>query len=147
MQVLLLSFLTPRSPDRPRGSVAQPAATTGLPAPSGYYAPPQAEDRENYARYRDNPVMAAQEQPVSTFGVDVDTGSYTNVRRLLNEGQLPPADDVRAEAFINYFDYGYAAPDSQDRPVSIATDPSAAPEQPARRALETGLQSHRVGTH
>src|SRR3546814_2993747 len=102
MQVLLLSFLTPRSPDRPQAYVAQPAATTVLPAPSGYYAPPQAEDRENYARYRDNPVMAAQEQPVSTFGVDVDTGSYTNVRRLLNERSEEHTSEIQSLMRISY---------------------------------------------
>ncbi|WP_262357819.1 von Willebrand factor type A domain-containing protein, partial [Bordetella pertussis] len=73
-----------------------------MPAPM----PVIQEDRENYAGYQDNPVQLAQEQPVSTFGLDVDTGSYSNVRRLLNDGRLPPADAVRAEAFINYFDYG-----------------------------------------
>jgi len=128
----------------PQAYSAQPAAVSLLPAPSGYYAPPQAEERENYARYRDNPVVAAQEQPVSTFGVDVDTGSYTNVRRLLNEGRLPPPDAVRAEEFINYFDYGYAATDSRQQPFSIITEVSAAPWNPQRQLLKIGIQGYRV---
>jgi len=128
----------------PQSYMARPASASILPAPSGGHVPPQAEDRDNYARYRDNPVLAAQEQPVSTFGVDVDTGSYTNVRRLLNEGRLPPADAVRAEEFINYFDYGYAAPDSRKQPFSIVTELSAAPWNPARQLLKIGIQGYRV---
>uniref|UniRef100_UPI0033419D79 vWA domain-containing protein n=1 Tax=Castellaniella defragrans TaxID=75697 RepID=UPI0033419D79 len=105
---------------------------------------PQIENRENYAHYSDNPVMAAHEQPVSTFSVDVDTGSYTNVRRLLNEGRLPPADAVRAEEFINYFDYEYAAPTSREKPFHITTELAAAPWNPARQLLKIGIQGYRV---
>jgi len=128
----------------PQAYLARPAAAPRLEAAAGYYPPPVAEDREQYARYRDNPVIAAQEQPVSTFGVDVDTGSYTNVRRLLNEGRLPPADAVRAEEFINYFDYGYAAPRTPDQPFSIATELAAAPWNPQRQLLKIGIQGYRV---
>ncbi|HYG43426.1 MAG TPA: VWA domain-containing protein [Bordetella sp.] len=128
----------------PQSYVAQRASAPLLHEPAGYYPPPRMEDRENYARYRDNPVLAAQEQPVSTFGVDVDTGSYTNVRRLLNEGRLPPANAVRAEEFINYFDYGYALPDSRDQPFSIATELAAAPWNPNRQLLKIGIQGYQV---
>jgi hypothetical protein len=51
---------------------------------------------------------------VSTFSIDVDSGSYANVRRMLVAGSLPPSDAVRAEEMINYFDYGYAPPASGD---------------------------------
>src|SRR5690606_19232477 len=145
---------------------AAPAPQTTLAAPAHPYAPrahgepapidrlrrtsvadmalPPAVDRENYQRYRDNPVVAAREQPVSTFGVDVDTGSYTNVRRILNEGRLPPAHAVRAEEFINYFDYGYAAPDSLQRPFRIHTELAAAPWNPQRQLLQIGIQGYEV---
>ncbi|MCD0506214.1 VWA domain-containing protein, partial [Bordetella petrii] len=113
-------------------------------APAGYYPPPRLEDRENYAAYRDNAVIAAQEQAVSTFGVDVDTGSYTNVRRLLNEGRLPPADAVRAEEFINYFDYDYPAPQAPDQPFRITTELAAAPWNTHRQLLKIGIQGYRV---
>ncbi|MBV7486772.1 VWA domain-containing protein [Bordetella sp. BOR01] len=128
----------------PQAYVAQRASTPRLQAPAGYYPAPQIEDRENYARYRDNPVVAAQEQSVSTFGVDVDTGSYTNVRRLLNEGRLPPADAVRAEEFINYFDYDYATPASRAQPFSIATEIAAAPWNSKRQLLKIGIQGYQV---
>lgn len=126
-----------------RTYMAQPAnAEAGMIAPPFY--PQQADDREQYARYQDNPIVAAQEQPVSTFGVDVDTGAYTNVRRLLNSGQLPPAAAVRAEEFINYFDYGYTAPKNQDTPFSIFTEVAAAPWNPKRQLLKIGIQGYRV---
>ena len=111
-------------------------------APSPHIYP--NSDQENYARYQDNPVIAAQEQPVSTFSVDVDTGSYTNVRRLLNLGQLPPAAAVRAEEFINYFDYHYAAPTNKNRPFTIATEVAAAPWNPDRQLLKIGIQGYQV---
>src|SRR5687767_10689190 len=68
------------------------------------------EERENYAKLEANPVHRAVEDPVSTFSIDVDTGSYSNVRRLLNGGRLPPQDAVRVEELVNYFSYDYAAP-------------------------------------
>ncbi|QET72524.1 YfbK domain-containing protein [Bordetella bronchiseptica] len=111
-----------------------------MPAPM----PVIQEDRENYAGYQDNPVQLAQEQPVSTFGLDVDTGSYSNVRRLLNDGRLPPADAVRAEAFINYFDYGYPAPATPAVPFSLTTEIAPAPWNPQRQLLLVGIQGYRV---
>ena len=64
---------------------------------------PAPTDRENYASVAPNPSHRAAEQPVSTFSIDVDTGSYSNMRRFLNEGRLPPTDAVRVEELINYF--------------------------------------------
>ena len=60
-------------------------------------APDRPVDRENYANFDDNPVKRVTEHPVSTFSIDVDTGSYSNVRRMLREGRLPPEDAVRVE--------------------------------------------------
>lgn len=71
--------------------------------PAGY----RDANREQYQKLADNPVHAVVETPVSTFSIDVDTGSYANVRRLLNGGQLPPPDAVRLEELVNYFPYAY----------------------------------------
>lgn len=80
----------------------------------------QAYDRaENTERYPDatpNPVKITSREPVSTFSVDIDTASYANVRRFLNDGALPPADAVRVEEMINYFDYNYALPTDRSQP-------------------------------
>ena len=64
-------------------------------------------------------MVRAADNPVSTFSIDVDTGSYTNVRSLLAQGSRPPADAVRAEEMINYFDYGYPAPTGRDTPFRV----------------------------
>ena len=77
-------------------------------------APPPAvqANTERYPDARPNPVHRVADQPVSTFSIDVDTASYSNTRRFINEGRTPPADAVRVEELVNYFDYGYARPRS-----------------------------------
>lgn len=99
---------------------------------------------ENYTHRNTNPVQLVSEQPVSTFSIDVDTGSYTNVRRMLNQGLLPPADAVRAEEFINYFDYGYTPPTDRAQPFSVTTELAPAPWNAKRQLLLIGIQGYRV---
>ncbi|WP_246031182.1 vWA domain-containing protein [Rhodanobacter lindaniclasticus] len=99
---------------------------------------------ENYTHRDTNPVQLVSEQPVSTFSIDVDTGAYTNVRHMLNAGRLPPADAVRAEEFINYFDYGYTPPADRAQPFSVATELAPAPWNAQRQLLLVGIQGYRV---
>jgi Ca-activated chloride channel family protein len=99
---------------------------------------------ENYTHRDTNPIQLVSEQPVSTFSIDVDTGSYTNVRRMLNQGQLPPADAVRAEEFINYFDYNYTPPADREQPFSVTTELAPAPWNAQRQLLLVGIQGYRV---
>src|SRR5262249_9491637 len=75
-------------------------------------APPgqEAANTEAYDHIADNPFRVVARAPLSTFSIDVDTASYTNVRRFLNDRQLPPKDAVRVEEFINYFAYDYPQP-------------------------------------
>jgi Ca-activated chloride channel family protein len=101
-------------------------------------------DTENYTHRDTNPIQRVSEQPVSTFSIDVDTGSYTNVRRILNQGQLPPADAVRAEEFINYFDYGYTPPANREQPFSVTTELAPAPWNAQCQLLLVGIQGYRV---
>jgi Ca-activated chloride channel family protein len=101
-------------------------------------------DTENYTHRDTNPVQRASEHPVSTFSIDVDTGAYTNVRRMLNAGRLPPADAVRAEEFINYFDYHYAPPADRAQPFSVTTELAPAPWNAQRQLLLVGIQGYRV---
>src|SRR5689334_2811427 len=77
---------------------------------------------EHYESLPDNPVVRTTDNPVSTFSIDVDTGSYTNVRAMLAQNQRPPADAVRAEEMINYFDYGYPAPATRETPFRVSTE-------------------------
>ena len=121
-------------------SPAAPFAVASAPA----WSSQTPDNRERYAEIDDNPVHATAQQPVSTFSIDVDTGSYANVRRMLESGALPPADAVRAEEFINYFDYGYAPPRSTDTPFSITTELAPVPWNAQRTLMLVGLKGYTV---
>jgi len=115
------------------------------PAPMVAFAAGQPEvNTEHYATVEDNPVHRVADDPVSTFSIDVDTGSYSNVRRMLLAGTRPPRDAVRAEEMLNYFDYGYVAPVARTQPFSITTERATAPWNPRRQLLQVGLQGYRV---
>ena len=99
---------------------------------------------EHYAEHVDNPTQRVAENPVSTFSIDVDTGSYSNVRRMLADNQRPPADAVRAEEMINYFDYGYPAPTSRAVPFLVNTEIAPAPWNAKHELLQIGIQGYTV---
>ncbi|MDX1431739.1 MAG: VWA domain-containing protein [Gammaproteobacteria bacterium] len=121
------------------------AAPAGMPAaPDALRTPAEALDRERYGHYEDNPVKLALEHPVSTFSIDVDTGAYANVRRLLNAGRLPPRDAVRIEEMINYFGYAYASPARRETPFSVSTALAPAPWHADRHLLRIGIQGYRL---
>lgn len=122
--------------------MAMPSAAYLIaPAPPPVYLPP-AEDRENYQAPEQSAVRTVAEQPVSTFSIDVDTGSYSNARRILGEGRLPPEDAVRVEEFINYFDYGYAPPRSLDTPFAVHTELAPTPWNAKTKLLRIGLKGY-----
>nr|WP_225748594.1 VWA domain-containing protein [Eikenella sp. Marseille-P7795] len=99
------------------------------------------QNTERYAHHEPNPVHAVAEQPVSTFSIDVDTGSYANVRRFLSQNhRLPPADAVRIEEIINYFDYGYAAP-ADGKPFAVHTETVDSPFRSGAKILRIGIQA------
>jgi len=124
-------------------------AATGSPyaigiAPDVQRWPAEPLSRENYAHLDENPVHLAGENPVSTFSVDVDTASYTNLRRWLNQGSLPPQDAVRVEEMLNYFDYGYAPPADRKQPFRYTTALSSAPWNPDALLLRIGIKGYEV---
>ncbi len=125
-----------------------PPAALRMVAPSGVmpFPPPAAPpaNTENYADLDDNPVHRTSTQPVSTFSVDVDTGSYSNVRRMLLDGVRPPADAVRAEEFINYFDYGHPAPADRAVPFRVSTELAPAPWNAKRQLLMIGIKGYDI---
>ncbi|SDX28130.1 vWA domain-containing protein [Lysobacter enzymogenes] len=123
-------------------SVGYGYAAPAPPPPPPYYSQPA--NTEKYAEREDNPVQRASEQPLSTFSIDVDTGSYANVRRMLNDGIRPPADAVRAEEFINYFDYGHPAPASRAVPFKVSTELAPAPWNAQRQLLMIGIKGFDV---
>jgi len=100
----------------------------------------QAEPREHYQNLPDNPIRSVAETPVSTFSVDVDTGSYANVRRFLNQGSLPPEGAVRLEEMVNYFPYDYALP-TDGSPFGVTTEVAPSPWNPHTRLLRIGIKA------
>ena len=102
---------------------------------------------DTYAHVQENAFFAVKNAPLSTFSLDVDNASYTNVRRFLNEGQLPPRDAVRVEEMLNYFRYSYPAPPTASPdPVRISTELAVCPWNAAHQLARIGIQARRVET-
>ena len=100
---------------------------------------------EEYGRFQENPFLKVVDNPLSTFSIDVDRASYSNVRRYLNAGQRPPRDAVRIEELINYFTYDYPDPHGAD-PFSVTTEVASCPWNAKNRLLLVGLQARRMKT-
>lgn len=129
--------------------VANDATRPASPGYEHYRAlPPQPyymeQGQENYQHFEDNGVHRVVENPVSTFSVDVDTESYANARRMLRNGQLPVANAVRSEEFINYFDYDYPTPDTKGKPFSVTTEIAPTPWNTDSHLLHIGLKGYEV---
>jgi Ca-activated chloride channel family protein len=104
---------------------------------------PTQFDTEAYDHIVENRFVSASHAPLSTFSIDVDTASYSNVRRFLASETKPPAGAVRIEELINYFEYDYAEPRG-DEPFSVYTEVGPAPWAPGHRLLHIGLQGKRI---
>jgi Ca-activated chloride channel homolog len=102
-------------------------------------------DNEHYEGISENIFHAVAKSPLSTFSIDVDAASYSNVRRFINNGQRPPKDAVRIEEMINYFDYNFEGPKDQ-HPFAIHTEISSAPWNSKHRLVQIGLQGKRIDT-
>jgi Ca-activated chloride channel family protein len=123
------------------GARPGPAAAQGA-APQGEV--PQAMDSERYGGFVENPFKAAAQERLSTFAADVDTASYSNVRRFLKEGRLPPTDAVRIEELVNYFDYGWKEPSGGSAPIAVTSEAASSPWNPEARLLAIGLRTRSV---
>jgi Ca-activated chloride channel homolog len=128
----------------------QPAAT-GTAKPSAH--PMKMEGRwrdqdvvntEKYPDAKPNPVKVVKDEPVSTFSVDVDTASYGNVRRHLNEGRLPPTDAIRIEEMINYFEYAYALPENKAQPFAPTVKVYDTPWNPDTQLIHIGIKGYDI---
>ncbi|MCK6526207.1 VWA domain-containing protein [Myxococcota bacterium] len=126
------------------GMVGSASAVTGGYAPPPPVARPAPEfNTEAYDHVADNAFVAVADQALSTFSIDVDTASYSNVRRFLDGGTLPPKDAVRIEELVNYFDYDYPGPRSE-QPFAAVTEVSECPWNPSNRLVHIGLQGRRI---
>ena len=123
------------------GGVAGGIASAGYDRQEWYLSPPR--NTESYTDAGENPFRSVSSDPLSTFSIDVDTASYANMRRFLNEGRLPPAEAIRIEELINYFHYSYPQPKS-NQPFTITTELAACPWSPTHRLALVGLQGKEV---
>jgi len=157
LSLLLISCSTPPQERAEQYSRQQADASMAKKirvAPQMLHAPMMAEslvmmpvapaelDRENYAHLESNPIKVSRDEPVSTFSIDVDSGSYSNLRRMLNHGTLPPKDAVRVEELINYFSYHYPLPKDKNQPFSISTEIAPAPWNKNNHLLQIGLKGY-----
>ena len=103
------------------------------------------QNTEEYNEFAANRFLLALDEPLSTFSIDVDNAAYSNVRRFINQGTLPPVDAIRTEEFLNYFTYDYPAPRGND-PVSITTEVSYAPWNTQHKLVHIGIKAKEIAT-
>jgi Ca-activated chloride channel family protein len=134
-------------------TVAKPGKRDkNLEAAEGYYSLPSPQDHqqpqwntEEYDGITENIFHDALRNPLSTFSIDVDAASYSNVRRFINNGQRPPKDAVRIEEMVNYFSYDYKQPKGED-PFEVFTEISSAPWNEKHKLVHIGLQGKKIPT-
>jgi Ca-activated chloride channel family protein len=134
---------------RDRGHGGAMAVPMKMPLPSRPPPPPppggDPQGGEDYAHQDPNGFIDASKDKLSTFAADVDTASYTIVRRKLNEGQPVPKDAVRVEEFVNYFNYGYLAPTAKGRPFAVHVDGAPSPfDRSGHQLLRIGVQGRTI---
>ncbi len=130
-----------------RRAASQPSTSAPVEMELGDFRREGAKKEDfNTARYgkiEENPFLAAASNPLSTFSIDVDTASYSNIRRFIEGGSLPPKDAVRVEEMLNYFAYDYPQP-NDGTPFSVNLDAASCPWQPAHRLVRIGLKGLEV---
>lgn len=151
MAVLVLSLCPGCGADGPstssrRAELEAPMAALARPTPDVVKADAPAATAEDYQAVTESTWLAVTVQPRSTFSIDTDTASYSNMRRFLQHRQLPPPDAVRIEECINYFTYAYPQPDG-DSPFSVHAEVAGCPWNPAHRLAKIGIQGRRVANH
>lgn len=110
-----------------------------------YLSDPIEHNTEEYDAVRESRFLGVNQNPLSTFSIDVDRASYSNMRRFINGGQLPPKDVIRVEELINYFSYDYAEP-KDDNPFAVHTEISQCPWNKEHQLVQIGLQGKNIPT-
>ncbi len=119
------------------------AARAQVSARDAIARPRPAFNTESYAHIEESDFLGVEDNPLSTFAIDVDRASYSNMRRFIERGMRPPIDAIRIEELVNYFTYDYPAPRGA-HPLSITTEVGTAPWQPAHRLLRIGIQGRDI---
>ncbi|WP_437968519.1 von Willebrand factor type A domain-containing protein [Sorangium sp. So ce260] len=130
------------APAPKKASAQAPAARPAAPPAAVAVTAPEPQGSESYRDYGVNPVEDPVKDRLSTFAIDVDTASYAIARRKILDGALPPYQAVRAEEFLNYFDYGYASPTTGPFAVHLAAAPS--PFTVGHHLVRVAVQGKRV---
>jgi Ca-activated chloride channel family protein len=125
--------------------ISPPHPAPGVPASAFYPPRPVPQSGESYRGSDENPYLRPQDAPLSTFGIDVDSASYSNVRRFLADGTLPPRDAVRVEELVNYFRYNYPEP-TDGTPFKVAADAQPCPWNLKHSLVRIGLKAREVDT-
>lgn len=115
---------------------------SGTPLNHVQYANPDF-NTEAYDRLEDNAFLAVSSNPLSTFSIDVDTASYSNLRRFISQGSLPPKDAVRIEEMLNYFNYNYESP-QDEKPFATHFEIAEAPWAPEHRLVKVGIKGKEI---
>jgi len=102
-----------------------------------------SQNNEEYSAFAENRFKDAKSEPLSTFSLDVDVASYSNVRRMINQGQKPPKDAVRIEQFINYFSYDYPNPTGK-HPIGIVTETHPCPWNRDNLLVRIGVKAKEI---
>ncbi len=103
------------------------------------------ENSEEYPTFEENRFLSAQTHALSTFSLDVDVASYGNMRRIINQGQMPDKDVIRTEELINYFSYDYPGPTGED-PVNITTEVAPCPWKNQHKIVKIGIKAKEIPT-
>jgi len=139
-----VTAITPEYAYAPPPPVSMPAPKMAMAGDIVAQPMPGDVDRENYENVKINGVKVVAQEPVSTFSIDVDTASYSNVRRMLNQGYLPPKDAVRIEEMINYFDYGYDLPKSKEATFETTVKIVPSPWAEGKQLMHVAVQGYDI---
>ena len=138
------AYAPPMPPPPPMAKMAPGQGYAGTYAQIAPQPMPGDVNRDRYQDVELNGVKLVAQEPVSTFSIDVDTASYSNVRRMLNAGHLPPKDAVRIEELINYFDYSYDLPKSKSVPFETTVKVVPSPWSEGRQLMHVAVQGYDI---
>ena len=132
-----------KSSSNASSAVANTSTTAAKSAPMADAEQKRSTVNEKYAEIDENPFLDTKNAPLSTFSIDVDTASYSNVRRYINDRSLPPKDAVRIEELVNYFEYDYPQPIGGE-PFSVTNEIASCPWNQKHKLVSIGLQGKKV---